>query len=152
MNKLLIVILLILLSLPAFADDYAGIQAKQYKLQLSMIAKIYDDTHKKFGFETRVSTWLSVCGQDELSKATTPDDLALEKFIKTKLDNQYMLGRALSDMERLRAVLAIRSMYIGYTIGFKEATLNHYEDLLKADKDASINAAIKAAYKILEKK
>ncbi|MEJ2286124.1 MAG: hypothetical protein P8X85_21310, partial [Desulfobacterales bacterium] len=150
MKKLLIVILLIHLALPAFADDYAGIQAKQYKLQLSLIAKIYDDTHKKFSYETGVSTWLSLCGQDELSKATTPDDLALEKFIKTKLDNQYMLGRALSDMEILRAALAIRSMYIGYTIGLKEATHNHYEDLLKADKDASIKAAINAAYKILE--
>ena len=152
MKKLLIVILLIHLALPAFADDYAGIQAKQYKVQLSMIAKIYDDTHKKFGYETRVSTWLSVCGQDELSKATTPDSLALDKFISTKLDNQYMLGRALTDMERLRAVLAIKSMYIGYTIGLKEATFNHYEDLLKADKDASIKAAINAAHKILEKK
>ena len=152
MKKLLIVILLIHLALPAFADDYAGIQAKQYKVQLSMIAKIYDDTHKKFGFETRVSTWLSVCGQDELSKATTPDSLALDMYISTKLDNQHILGRALTDMERLRAVLAIKSMYIGYTVGFKEAALNHYEDLLKADKDASINAAIKAAHKILEKK
>ena len=82
MKKLLIVVFLIPLALPAFADDYAGIQAKQYKVQLSMIAKIYDDTHKKFGYETRVSTWLSVCGQDELSKATRPDSLALDKFIK----------------------------------------------------------------------
>ena len=151
MKKLLIVILLIHLALPAFADDYAGIQAKQYKVQLSMIAKIYDDTHKKFGFETRVSTWLSVCGQDELSKATTPDSLALDMYISTKLDNQHILGRALTDMERLRAVLAIKSMYIGYTIGLKEATFNHYEDLIKADKDASIKAAINAAHKILEK-
>ena len=152
MKKLLIAVLLIHLALPAFADDYAGIQAKQYKLQLSMIAKIYNDTHKNFGFETRVSTWLSVCGQDDLSKAITPDSLALDKFITTKLDNQNMLGRMLTDMERLRALLAIKSMYIGYTIGFKEATFNHYEDLLKADKDASIKAAIKAAYKILAKK
>ena len=152
MKKLLIVVYLFFIALPAFADGYAGIQAKHYKLQLLMIAKIYDDTHKKFGYETRVSTWLSVCGQDELSNATAPETLALDKFISTKLDNQYMLGRELTDMERLRAVLAIKSMYIGYTIGLKEATLNHYEDLLKADKDASIKAAIKAAYKILEKK
>ncbi len=55
-------------------------------------------------------------------------------------------------MERLRTVLAIKSIYIGYTIGLKEANFNHYEDLKKADKDASIKAAIKAAYKILEKK
>ena len=54
-------------------------------------------------------------------------------------------------MGRLRAVLTIKSMYIGYTIGLKEATFNHYEDLLKADKDASIKVAINAAYKILEK-
>ena len=99
-----------------------------------------------------MSTWLSVCGQDELSKATAPNSLALDKFIETKLDNEYLHGRVLTDMERLRAVLAIRSMYIGYTIGLKEATLNHYEDLLKADQDASIKAAINAAYKILEKK
>ena len=55
-------------------------------------------------------------------------------------------------MERLRAVLAIKSMYIGYTIGLKEANFKHYEDLLKADKDASIKAGINAAHKILEKK
>ena len=152
MKKLLIVALLICLALPAFADDYAGIQAKEYKLQLSMIAKVYDDTHKKFGYETRVSTWLGVCGQNELSKAITPDSLVLEKYITTKLDDENMLGRMLTDMERLRAVLAIKSMYIGYTIGLKESTFNHYEDLSKADKDASINAAINAAYKILEKK
>ena len=152
MKKLLNVVLLILLALPAFADDYAGIQAKQYKLQLSMIAKIYNDTHKKFGYEIRLSTWLSVCGQDELSKAITPDSLVIDKFITTKLDDENMLGRMLTDMERLRAVLAIKSMYIGYTIGLKESTFNHYEDLSKADKDASISAAINAAYKILEKK
>ena len=152
MKKVLIVALLIRIAIPAFADDYAGIQAKQYKLQLSMITKIYDDTLKRFGYETRVSTWLSVCGQEELSRAITPDSFALDKFITTKLDDQNILGRMLTDMESLRALLAIKSMYIGYTIGFKEATLNHYEDLLKADKDASINAAIKTAYKILEKK
>ena len=76
----------------------------------------------------------------------------MDKFISTKLDNQHILGRALTDMERLRAVLAIKSMYIGYTIGLKEATFNHYEDLIKANKDASIKAAINAAHKILEKK
>jgi hypothetical protein len=58
----------------------------------------------------------------------------------------------LTDMERLRAMLAIKSMYLGYTIGFKEATFNHFEDLSRAEKDASINAAINTAYKILEKK
>jgi hypothetical protein len=36
--------------------------------------------------------------------------------------------------------------------GLKEATLSHYEDLLKAGDDASINSTINAAYKILEKK
>jgi hypothetical protein len=152
MKRVLILLLLILFAQPAFADDYAGIEAKQYKLHLSMITKIYDDTHKKFGYETRVSTWLSVCGQDELSKATSPDSLALDKFIKTKLDDQNMSGKMLTDMERLRAMLAIKSMYLGYTIGFKEATFNHFEDLSRAEKDASINAAINTAYKILEKK
>ena len=129
MKKVLIVALLIRIAIPAFADDYAGIQAKQYKLQLSLITKIYNDTLEKFGYEARVSTWLSACGQDELSRTITPDSLALDKFITTKLDDQNMLGRMLTDMESLRALLAIKSMYIGYTIGFKEATFNHYEDL-----------------------
>jgi hypothetical protein len=64
----------------------------------------------------------------------------------------HHIGKVLTDMERLRAVLAIKSMYIGYTIGLKEANFKHYEDLLKADKDASIKAGINAAHKILEKK
>ena len=63
-----------------------------------------------------------------------------------------MLGRKLTYMERLRAELAITSMYTGYALGFEEATLNHYEDLLRTDKEASINAAVNAANKILEKK
>jgi len=43
-------------------------------------------------------------------------------------------------------------MYIGYTLGFKEATFNHYEDLSRISKDASIKAAVKSADKILKQK
>ena len=152
MKKTLFVFFLLCAAQPTFADDYASIQAKQFKIQLSMITKIYDEVYKRFGYETRVSIWLSVCGQDRLSKAVTPDSNALNKFIATKLDDQSMLGRKLTYMERLRAELAITSMYTGYALGFEEATLNHYEDLLRTDKDASINAAVNAANKILEKK
>jgi hypothetical protein len=152
MKKALFVFFLLCIALPTFADDYASIQAKKFKIQVSMINKIYDEVYKRFGYETRVSIWLSVCGQDVLSKAVTPSNNALDKFIATKLDDQIMLGRKLTDMERLRAGLAIKSMYAGYSLGFKEATYNHYEDLLKIDKDASIDSAVNAANKILERK
>ena len=152
MKKSLFVVFLIWAALPAFADDYASIQAEGYKKQLSMICNVYYAVIKEFGYETRVSIWLSVCGQDGLSKSITPDSKALDKFITTGLDDQNMLGRELTDMERLRAVLAVKSLYIGYTLGFKEATFNHYEDLSKTNKDESIEAAVNAANKILEKK
>jgi hypothetical protein len=152
MKKILFVFFLLCVALPTFADDYASIQAEQFKIQLSMITKIYNDIYNKFGYDTRVSIWLSVCGQDELSKAVTPSSSALDKFIANKLDDQSMLGRKLTYMERLRAGLAIKSMYTGYSLGFEEATINHYEDLFRMDKDASIDAAVNAANKILERK
>lgn len=93
-----------------------------------------------------------MCGQDELSQAVKPDSNALDKFITIKLDEQYWLGKKLTDKERLRALLAIRSMYIGYALGFKEATFNHYEDLSRINKGASIKAAVKSADKILKQK
>lgn len=152
MKKILLVVFLICISLPAFADNYVNIQAEQYEAQLSMITKVYYDVNKEFGYEARVSIWLSVCGQDKLSKAVTPNSSALDKFISTRLDDRNMLGRKLTDMERLRAELAVKSLYIGYTLGFKEATFNHYKDLSKVDKDASTEAAVNAANRILEKK
>jgi len=73
-----------------------------------------------------------VCGQDELSQAVKPDSNALDKFITIKLDEQYWLGKKLTDKERLRALLAIRSMYIGYALGFKEATFNKiFQELIR---------------------
>jgi hypothetical protein len=146
------VVFMICVALPTLADDYAGIQAEQYKNQLLMMTKVYNDVYNKFGYETRLSIWLFVCGQDELSQAVKPDSNALDKFITIKLDEQYWLGKKLTDKERLRALLAIRSMYIGYTLGFKEATFNHYEDLSRINKDASIKAAVKSADKILKQK
>jgi hypothetical protein len=152
MKKIFFVVFLICVALPTFADDYVSIQAEQYKEQLSMITKVYYDLNKEFGYEARVSTWLSVCGQDGLSKAVTPNSNALDKFISNRLNDRNMHGRELTDVERSRATLAIKSLYIGYTLGFKEATLNHYEDLSRKSKDESIEAAVNAGNRILEKK
>ena len=152
MKKILFVVHLICVAMPAFADNHASIQDKQYEQQLSLITKVYHDVNKEFGYEARVSIWLSVCGQDKLSKAVRPNRNALDTFITNRLVDQKMLGRELTDMERSRAALAIKSLYIGYTLGFKEATFNHYEDLSSLSKDESIEAAVNAGYKILEKR
>jgi hypothetical protein len=152
MKRILFVVILICVTLPTFADDYASIQAEQYKKQLTMINEVYYDVNKEFGYEARISIWLGVCGQDELSKAVKPNSNALDKFTTIRMDDRNMLGRKLTDMERSRAALAIKSLYIGYTLGFKEATFNHYEDLSRKSQDESIEAAVNAGNRILEKK
>ena len=152
MKRILFVVILICVTRPTFADDYASIQAEQYKKQLTMINEVYYDVNKEFGYEARISIWLVVCGQDELSKAVKPNSNALDKLITIRMDDRNMLGRKLTDMERSRAALAIKSLYIGYTLGFKEATFNHYEDLSRKSQDESIEAAVNAGNRILEKK
>ena len=152
MKKILVVVFLICVALPTFADDYTSIQAEEYKKQLSMVTKVYYDVNEEFGYEARISIWLSVCGQDGLSKAVKPNSNALDKFITNRLDDRNILGRKLTDMERSRAALAIKSLYIGYTLGFKEATFNHYEDLSRKSQDESIEAAVNAGNRILGKK
>ena len=84
--------------------------------------------------------------------SSKPNSKALDKLITNRLDDRNMLGRKLTDMERSRAALAIKSLYIGYTLGFKEATFNHYEDLSRKSQDESIEAAVNAGNRILEKK
>jgi len=70
-----------------------------------------------------------VCGQDELSQAVKPDSSTLDKFITIKLDEQYLLDKKLTDKKRRRALLAIRSMYVGCELGLKEATFNIFDHL-----------------------
>jgi len=59
-------------------------------------------------------------------------------------------------MRRARAIAEnLLQIEVGDLLVFdlsKEATFNHYEDLSRINKDASIKAAVNSAKKILEKK
>jgi hypothetical protein len=47
MKRILFVVILICVTLPTFADDYASIQAEQYKKQLTIINEAYYEVNKE---------------------------------------------------------------------------------------------------------
>jgi hypothetical protein len=122
-NVLAIILLFLVVSTTAHAEgvenNYKDILFEKERL----VTRLFYEANMKFGDRTRVSSMLSTCGDKIRSEKISDSLVDIRSFVMDKIMEKYQEDlKDFSGEQVLTIVIAVNQMYVGYMVGYNEAS------------------------------